>query len=74
MELLKELRRQGHQVLNPAPQVHCKVFEDNSGALDVSLSQLVTVSHEQTRERTRFRERADTIPDEETRRRKERSR
>ena len=36
MELLKELRRQGHEVLNPAPQVHCKVFEDNSSALEIA--------------------------------------
>ena len=36
MELLKEMREHGFEVLDPHPQVHCKVFEDNSGALEIA--------------------------------------
>ena len=36
MELLKEMRGHGFEVLDPHPRVHCKVFEDNSGALEIA--------------------------------------
>ena len=36
MFLLKETRERGFQVICTAPQVYCKVFEDNSGALELA--------------------------------------
>jgi len=36
MELLKEMKEQGIPVLDHRPKVHCKVFEDNSGALEIA--------------------------------------
>ena len=36
MFLLKEMRERGFQVICTAPQVYCKVFEDNSGALELA--------------------------------------
>jgi hypothetical protein len=36
MNLLKETREQGIDVTPFQPQVHCKVFEDNSGALELA--------------------------------------
>ena len=36
MELLKEMRKHGFEVLDTKPRVHCKVFEDNSGALEMA--------------------------------------
>ena len=36
MELLKEMRTHGFDVKNHRPKVHCKVFEDNSGALEIA--------------------------------------
>ena len=36
MFLLKEMREKGFQVICMAPQVYCKVFEDNSGALELA--------------------------------------
>lgn len=36
MELLKEMKNQGFKVLDHRPKVHCKVFEDNSGALEIA--------------------------------------
>ena len=36
MELLKEMKRLGFNVNMTSPQVHCKVFEDNSGALEIA--------------------------------------
>jgi len=36
MELLKEMRQHGFQVPNHQPKVHCKVFEDNSGAIEMA--------------------------------------
>ena len=36
MELLKEFQKQGHQVTSVHPMVHCKVFEDNSGAIEIA--------------------------------------
>ena len=36
MELLKEMKDQGLEVLDHHPKVHCKVFEDNSGALEMA--------------------------------------
>ena len=37
MELLKEMWEHGFEVLDPHPRVHCKVFADNSGALEIAL-------------------------------------
>ena len=36
MELLKEMRCKGFDVISTKPDVHCKVFEDNSGALEIA--------------------------------------
>ena len=36
MELLKEMKEHGFDVLDHRPKVHCKVFEDNSGALEIA--------------------------------------
>ena len=36
MELLKEMKEKGLKVLDHQPRVHCKVFEDNSGALEMA--------------------------------------
>ncbi|KAL7503607.1 hypothetical protein ACHAXN_001832 [Cyclotella atomus] len=36
MELFDEMRRRGHKVVCNEPVVYCKVFEDNSGALELA--------------------------------------
>ena len=36
MSLLKEFRAQGINISNAKPKIHCKVFEDNSGALEMA--------------------------------------
>ena len=36
MELLREMRELGHPVICTEPTVYCKVFEDNSGALELA--------------------------------------
>ena len=36
MELLQEMRELGHPVICTEPVVYCKVFEDNSGALELA--------------------------------------
>ena len=36
MGILKEARENGLQVQDIPPQVHCTVFEDNSGALELA--------------------------------------
>ena len=36
MELLQEMRELGHPVICTEPAVYCKVFEDNSGALELA--------------------------------------
>jgi hypothetical protein len=36
MELLKEMKQIGFPVQSTTPEVHCKVFEDNSGALEIA--------------------------------------
>jgi hypothetical protein len=36
MELLKEMRKLGHKVICNEPVVYCKVFEDNSAALELA--------------------------------------
>jgi len=36
MELLEEVRNYGHKVICNEPIVYCKVFEDNSGALELA--------------------------------------
>ena len=36
MELLKELKAAGFPVSSSTPQVHCKVFEDNTGAMEIA--------------------------------------
>jgi hypothetical protein len=36
MELLKEIQSQGHEIQSKTTEVHCKVFEDNSGALEIA--------------------------------------
>ena len=36
MELLKEMRTNSLNVLDHRPKVHCKVFEDSSGALEIA--------------------------------------
>ena len=36
MELLKEMKWHGFEVKTMPPAIHCKVFEDNSGALEIA--------------------------------------
>lgn len=36
MELLKEIQSQGHKIQSKTTEVHCKVFEDNSGAVEIA--------------------------------------
>ena len=36
MELLKEMSQQGIEVRSTQAKIHCKVFEDNSGALEMA--------------------------------------
>jgi hypothetical protein len=36
MELLKEMQAYGFDVNPATPKVHCKVFEDNSGAIEIA--------------------------------------
>ena len=36
MELIREMRDQGFDIKSATPTVHCKVFEDNSGALEIA--------------------------------------
>jgi Reverse transcriptase (RNA-dependent DNA polymerase) len=36
MHLLKEMKKKGFDVPNCTPKVHCRVFEDNSGALEMA--------------------------------------
>jgi hypothetical protein len=47
MEITKEMRRYGFQVLSTIPTVHCKLFEDNSGAIELATNKKV-------RPRTRY--------------------
>jgi hypothetical protein len=36
MELLKEMKSRGYPILKTQARVHCRVFEDNSGALEMA--------------------------------------
>jgi hypothetical protein len=36
MELAKEMKHNGFDIGSCSPRVHCKVFEDNSGALEIA--------------------------------------
>jgi hypothetical protein len=36
MNLLQEMREQNYQVIFTKPHMYCKVFEDNSGALELA--------------------------------------
>ena len=36
MELLKEMKTQGFGIKSTKPTIRCKVFEDNSGALEIA--------------------------------------
>jgi hypothetical protein len=36
MNLLQEMKEQGFKVICTEPYVYCKVFEDNSGALELT--------------------------------------
>jgi len=36
MELVKELKGQGFDMVSTQPTVHCQVFKDNSGALEIA--------------------------------------
>jgi hypothetical protein len=33
---MEEARQQGAPVLNTTPKIHCKVFEDNAGVIEIS--------------------------------------
>lgn len=44
MELIKEIREHKFNIVNTQPYVYCKVFEDNSGALELSTSSYVTIT------------------------------
>jgi hypothetical protein len=47
MEITKEMKRHGFSVLSTKPTVHCKLFEDNSGAIELATKRKV-------RPRTRY--------------------
>ncbi len=34
--LMEEARKQDIPVLNATPKIHCKVFEDNAGAIEIA--------------------------------------
>ncbi len=34
--LMEEARQQGIPVMNATPKIHCKVFEDNAGAIEIA--------------------------------------
>ena len=36
IELLKEMKARGYPVESRTPQIHCKVFEDNAGAVEIA--------------------------------------
>ena len=36
MELIKELKKHGFDTASSVPKVHCQVFEDNSGAIEIA--------------------------------------
>ena len=36
MELLKEMKKRGFNIQTPQARVHCHVFEDNSGAIEMA--------------------------------------
>jgi len=36
MELVKELKDQGYDMVSTQPMVHCQVFDDNSGTLEIA--------------------------------------
>jgi hypothetical protein len=36
MELLKEMKKLGFPIQSTVPKMHCKIFEDNSGALEMA--------------------------------------
>ena len=36
MELLKEMKALNFPIQSATPKVHCKIFEDNSGALEIA--------------------------------------
>ena len=36
MNLINEIKSHGHNIVSTAPRVHCKAFEDNSGALELA--------------------------------------
>ena len=36
MNLLKEMKANGFPIQSAMPKVHCKVFEDNTGALEIA--------------------------------------
>ena len=36
MELLKEMKEKGFAIAHTVAQMHCKVFEDNSGAVEIA--------------------------------------
>ena len=37
MELLKEMKKKGSNVLEHKVRIHCRVFEDNSGAIEMAV-------------------------------------
>jgi len=36
MELAKEMQQRGFLIASTTPRIHCKVFEDNSGAIEIA--------------------------------------
>jgi hypothetical protein len=36
MELMKELKQQGFKITDGIPKIFCRIFEDNSGALEIA--------------------------------------
>jgi hypothetical protein len=36
MKLVKEMKEEGFKVVGTTPKIHCKLFDDNSGALELT--------------------------------------
>jgi hypothetical protein len=46
MELIKEMKQKYFPIRGTTPKIHCKVFEDNSGALE--MAQVHNIDHAQS--------------------------
>jgi hypothetical protein len=46
MQLIKEIQDRGFKVPTTTPAIHCRLFEDNSGALELARSPQTAIPHE----------------------------